>query len=1114
MDRVQISACVITRDDPKLADALQSIRPWVDEIVVVTTSPDESIVAAGADVVFRYTDCNDAEGNITDFSDARNFSYSLASHKVVLWIDSDDVFEGGEHLQGVIQDAIAKATNSDGTVRDWRIVAPYHYSHDEFGACTSYQARERIISDKDRFRWDSPVHEALVPAFGQESLNVDTDKIRWIHKRTSPVSGDRNLRILRKYAKAEEAAGRRLNAKTRLYLGMELERTGDHLKAISNFHCYVEESGWDEERVLACLHLVGIWLFYPGREDDALTWAQRAIDIRPQWCEGYFAVAKVEYKLAGTAADKERHLRRAVYFAKKGLACPETHSPITTNPRDRAVNIPLMLQECYEKLGMKSERVAVLRTCVAARPDDEGLALLLHEASAQTYVGHDIVIACGMTVEAWNPETAKAGIGGSETAIIEMSRRLVVAGHRVRVFCTCPKNGLFDGVEYRSLEHIDEVKSCDLLIAWRDAAVLDYISAKAKWLWVHDTGIGQANEWNLHLADRVLALSEWHAKHLIEKADVEWEKVCVTSNGIDLTRFDKVVERNPFKVIYSSSPDRGLEQLLDAWPDVLALQPNAELHVFYGATMLERIAADNPTSPEANFLATLQQKLFEAKNVTYRGRVSQQILADEMLSAGVWVHPSTAPNGDVFTETFCIGAVEAQRAGMQVVYRPAGALPETVRNGIPITLKNLAGFIVSAFDCTDERRTTIKHAVADMTWDTVVEQWFGWMLKDVKDTPAVSATDTRPVLHMVLAPRASGGLLIDAADPKNVAHGGGCRDGFLGLSKRMPKHGYKVRAFSTFVDRRVELDGVEYIRLDEMRSYPNPDVMLAYYDTSPLVGIDKNVFRIASHHTYKPYAHFDWSDVNTAPSTRSREHLRSRYEPCGEWQTLPNGVEINVVRNPVSGRVIYHTSPDRGLYLLLGVWPEVRRRVPDATLHIVGSVVDATRIADIEGIHPVMRERAGKLRDNLAAAQEAGGVTLLGRLSRPDLDKELSEASVFAFPADVSAPCETFSVSIMECLAIGLPVVLAPCDALGGIYKGAVTMTPEPVVEHVGEFLDALVGVLLNPPDTTAGKELAAKYTFEAQADVLDSIIRQYRPEVFCKVKPLQLNGAAVSATA
>jgi glycosyltransferase involved in cell wall biosynthesis len=116
-------------------------------------------------------------------------------------------------------------------------------------------------------------------------------------------------------------------------------------------------------------------------------------------------------------------------------------------------------------------------------------------------------------------------------------------------------------------------------------------------------------------------------------------------------------------------------------------------------------------------------------------------------------------------------------------------------------------------------------------------------------------------------------------------------------------------------------------------------------------------------------------------------------------------------------------------------------------------------------------------------------------ISRTRMWEELSQASVFAFPCSVVAPCETFSVSVMECCKIGIPVVLAPADSLESIYKDHVLMTKSPVEEggNIFEFVEAVVKVLKYEETSRyysmMGKTLATNYTYERAGKVLSDII-------------------------
>jgi len=348
-------------------------------------------------------------------------------------------------------------------------------------------------------------------------------------------------------------------------------------------------------------------------------------------------------------------------------------------------------------------------------------------------------------------------------------------------------------------------------------------------------------------------------------------------------------------------------------------------------------------------------------------------------------------------------------------------------------------------------------------------------------------------IHMILSPEASGEVVMDLDDLDGEAAGGGCRAGFLGLCRGLSAFGYEVSAFSTFKQERVERDGVTYHRLPA--TVGTAQVALAFYDTSPLRFAPLSTLRIASHHTFDLRDAMEWTDVNTAPSAYAVEKMRPVYDTHAPWYVLPNAVGSMLPAAPVAGRVLYHTSPSRGLHHLVAAWPRIRAAVPGATLHIVGAVkswIAAMLPPPQAGQASPMRQalRAMDLGRALPAAMAAGGVTFLDVLPRRELLREISEAACFAFPCDTVMPAETFSVSVMECCAAGVPVVLRPTDALGSIYEGAVQFA------DLGDaFSDAVVRVLTDQEHALElarrGRVLAERYTFENMASTLDKIIRK-----------------------
>ena len=135
-----------------------------------------------------------------------------------------------------------------------------------------------------------------------------------------------------------------------------------------------------------------------------------------------------------------------------------------------------------------------------------------------------------------------------------------------------------------------------------------------------------------------------------------------------------MIQRNRFRAINSSSPDRSWPILLNIWPRIKERVPQAELHLFYSFFNWEKIAPHYPGQQELIQKLKNQIKELEPLDVVYHGRIDQNQLAEEFLKSGVWAHPTW------FSESSCISAMEAQAAGCRIVTSSIAALNETVSN--------------------------------------------------------------------------------------------------------------------------------------------------------------------------------------------------------------------------------------------------------------------------------------------------------------------------------------------------------------------------------------------------------------------------------------------------
>lgn len=290
-----------------------------------------------------------------------------------------------------------------------------------------------------------------------------------------------------------------------------------------------------------------------------------------------------------------------------------------------------------------------------------------------------IVFYCGPSPFEWAPPVLNTeGLGGSETAVIKIADLFQKAGWIVDVYCHAGRfEGEHDGVGYWEPERFRPATATDVLVSWRfpEGHTIP-APAKIKLLWLHDYNYGpERGESVAHPAwTKVLGVSRYHADMLARFYGLEPERVSYVPNGIDLDRFDPTIRKVPLRCVYASSPDRGLDVLLDVWPKIIGDEKGAELHIAYGFHTMDKMI-EMGRKDLAEFKAGMQRKIEKAPNVVFRDRLPQDELARLYSESYVLLYPSH------FLETFSITAVEAAAGGCVPITSSAGALKETVGDG-------------------------------------------------------------------------------------------------------------------------------------------------------------------------------------------------------------------------------------------------------------------------------------------------------------------------------------------------------------------------------------------------------------------------------------------------
>ncbi len=296
----------------------------------------------------------------------------------------------------------------------------------------------------------------------------------------------------------------------------------------------------------------------------------------------------------------------------------------------------------------------------------------------------NVVIYSGHSWERWDfNNVKKGGIGGSENWQIYLAREFDSMGYRVVVFCDCKDPTIMDGnVKYMHYslypKYIDE-NYIDYFITSRITDPLNFpIRSGKNYVMIHDVWLTGAEKAPLYLdkVDKYMVLSEWHKDFVRDFHGIPEEKLELTSNGLDFKRYTqpkKKIERHPHRLFYSSSPDRGLDTLLYLFDFIKGEIPDLELHIYYGFDNWEKSTKLRNDEAGRAKIKELKDGM-KKEGVFYHGRVNQRELALGQLSCSLFAYPTD------FEETFCITAIEAQKACIPVISTNFAGLKTTVGN--------------------------------------------------------------------------------------------------------------------------------------------------------------------------------------------------------------------------------------------------------------------------------------------------------------------------------------------------------------------------------------------------------------------------------------------------
>lgn len=331
----------------------------------------------------------------------------------------------------------------------------------------------------------------------------------------------------------------------------------------------------------------------------------------------------------------------------------------------------------------------------------------------------------------------------------------------------------------------------------------------------------------------------------------------------------------------------------------------------------------------------------------------------------------------------------------------------------------------------------------------------------------------------------------------------GSENSFFNVAKTFTEFGCDVHVTCKLSkapasDRPPQLHGAKIYPLREDSDVPNLpsdcDAYLSWNEPDILRAVPRSSLRIAIHQLndfqYCLEGFEKYVDHYVFVSHAQKEHVLYREKRVPQisvenTSVIPNPIDLSLLpstppeRNP--HKIVYSSSPDRGLHNLLGFFPEIKKRVPKAELHVFyewQKVYEKTKAANHEG--GVRFRYMKKMIDRLGVNGEQG-VYLHGNVSNRRMLQELSSAAVFAYPCQPFRFTEGFSVGTLDACAAGCAVVLSDADALPEIYRQHVIMIDGRPSMHKANWCDVIEDLLIDTKAQRRHGEKSAAFARQFQ---------------------------------
>ncbi|MEX0717774.1 MAG: glycosyltransferase [Planctomycetaceae bacterium] len=301
--RIRLSLCMIVRDNEgTIRPCLESIRPWVDEMVVVDTGSSDRTPEICRELgarVFEFPWCD-------DFAAARNASLAPARGEWIFWMDSDDTMtpECGRRLR-----ELALGTHSSQVLG---YVMQVHCPGADADDLTVVD-HVKLFRNRPDLRFEGRIHEQILPAIRRTDGEVAWSSVHVVHSGSDHSPEGRRRKLERDFRLLElELAEKPEHTFVLFNLGMTCADAERPEEAVAYLQRSLSAAQPGESHVRKAYALLIGCLAQLGRHSESEKACAGALAIFPDDKELLFRRAILHHHF-GRLGESERDYRRVLH---------------------------------------------------------------------------------------------------------------------------------------------------------------------------------------------------------------------------------------------------------------------------------------------------------------------------------------------------------------------------------------------------------------------------------------------------------------------------------------------------------------------------------------------------------------------------------------------------------------------------------------------------------------------------------------------------------------------------------------------------------------------------------------------------------------------------------